>query len=109
MSFKPITTSNQRSPTQFQPIDTCDLYQEWSTNFGESLAFQNGVDFELMVDQVNRKLGLFGSNQLSAQQMLIVWDYCRFEQGWSPSQPSPWCAAFSVANNQVLEYFFDLR
>lgn len=62
-----------------------------------------------MLEQVNRKLGFFGGNQLNSREVRTVWDFCKFEAGWDPSTPSPWCAAFSVANNAVLDYLEDLH
>jgi hypothetical protein len=71
-------------------------------------AFEAGVDFTDMLDQVNRKLGFFGGNQLTSREVRTVWDFCTFEQGWNPATPSPWCAAFSIANNAVMDYLEDL-
>jgi multiple inositol-polyphosphate phosphatase/2,3-bisphosphoglycerate 3-phosphatase len=91
-----------------RPVDTCRLYDQFADNNGERNAFREGIDFELMAEQVNRKLGLVGSNQLSTSELLTVADFCRFEQSIDPSVPSPWCAAFSIANINVLQYSSDL-
>lgn len=61
-----------------------------------------------MLAQVNARLGFQGSNQLSILTVLTIWEICRFEKNNDLSAPSPFCAAFSVANNQVLEYHSDL-
>lgn len=91
-----------------RPIDTCRLYDDWASNNGERNAFREGIEFEQMTEQINRKLGLVGSNQLSTSELMTVVDYCRFEQSIEPSRPSPWCAAFSIANQAILEYADDL-
>jgi hypothetical protein len=75
----------------------------------EQEAFEETPEYQQMLEQVNRKLGFFGSNQLSSREVRTVWDFCKFYQGWDPSTPSPWCAAFSIANNAVVEYFEDLE
>lgn len=72
-------------------------------------AFETGPEFEEMLGQVNRKLGFVGTSQLNAWDIRTVWDLCRFEQGWNSTTPSPWCAAFSIANHAVLEYWLDLQ
>lgn len=72
-------------------------------------AFETGPEFTEMLDQVNRKLGFFGANQLNSRDVRTVWDFCKFEQGWDPTTPSPWCAAFSIANNAVMDYLEDLE
>lgn len=92
-----------------RPIDSCRLYDEWANNVGESNAFLDGVEFQQTFEQVNRKLGFSGSNQLSSSEIMILWDFCRFEQGWNLNEPSAWCAGFSIADNAVLEYADDLR
>lgn len=80
-----------------------------SENLIEQEAFDNGPEFQEMLEQVNRKLGLFGSSQLSSREVRTIWDFCKFYQGWDSTTPSPWCAAFSIANHAVIEYFEDLE
>lgn len=92
-----------------RPVDTCRLYDEWATNFGERNAFRQGPDFRAMVDQVNRKLGLLDADRLTVSEVLTTVDYCRYEKFWEDSGISPWCAAFSLANHQVIEYNVDLQ
>jgi hypothetical protein len=93
----------------FQPTSNCPLYDEFRTNTGEMDAFESGPEFNEMLEQVNRKLGFIGSNQLNAFDIRTIWDFCRFEQGWNSTTPSPWCAPFSIANHAVLEYWLDLQ
>jgi multiple inositol-polyphosphate phosphatase / 2,3-bisphosphoglycerate 3-phosphatase len=59
--------------------------------------------------QVNAKLGLQGTDQLSGQDIRVLWDICRFEKKLDLTIPAAWCAAFSVANTQTLEYWADLE
>jgi multiple inositol-polyphosphate phosphatase/2,3-bisphosphoglycerate 3-phosphatase len=71
-------------------------------------AFEQGPEYREMLEQVNRKLGFFGADSLNSRDVRTVWDFCKFELGWNPSTPSPWCAAFSIANNAVMDYLEDL-
>lgn len=75
----------------------------------EQDAFEEGPEYAQMLDQVNAKLGFTGSNQLNSRQIRTIWEWCRFEQTSKPSQPAAWCAAFSIANHQVLDYYEDLN
>lgn len=80
---------------------------ERTTN--EPDAFTTGPEFRQTITEVNAKLGFLGSNQLSVQDIRTIWDICRFEKNIDLSVPSAWCAAFSIANNQILEFHADLE
>lgn len=67
------------------------------------------------MEQVNRKLGFHGSNQLSVESVLTMWDWCRYETASTfefSSSPTgdnaTWCAPFSVTHQLLLEFFEDL-
>lgn len=91
-----------------RPNDDCPLYDDFRGNLIEMDAFELGPEFAEMLEQVNRKLGFFGANQLNSRDVRTVWDFCKFEQGWDPLTPSPWCAAFSIANHAIMDYLEDL-
>ncbi|CRK90522.1 CLUMA_CG004196, isoform A [Clunio marinus] len=61
-----------------------------------------------MLNQVNDKAGLLGSERLTARQTRTLWEICNFEQLWSSTTPAPFCGLFSPHNNLMLEYFEDL-
>lgn len=103
--YDPVPTPDRL----LRPIDSCTLYSNWTQNFGERDGFRNGVDFLQMMDDVNRKLGLAGPQQVSIDQLIALTEFCRFEQSWTPSVDSPWCAAMSIANHAVFEYMTDLQ
>jgi multiple inositol-polyphosphate phosphatase / 2,3-bisphosphoglycerate 3-phosphatase len=88
-----------------------DFCQSWrdSRSNAERNAFYNGPEFRLLNSQVNAKLGLQGSNQLSGADIRIIWDICRYEKKLDLTIPSAWCAPFSIANSQTLEYATDLQ
>ncbi len=100
-----------------RPFDFCPDFDEevegW--NPSQRLAFRDGPEFVEMLEEINRKLGFRGSNQLSLGTVLQVWNWCTFETSstfeFSNSETggdSPWCAAFSVAHHLLLEYSEDL-
>lgn len=91
-----------------RPHDGCPLYDSVSDNTIQRAAWQNGAQFQAMMNLVNNKLGLTGNQRLSARQTRTLWDICNFEQLWDMSTPAPFCGAFSFADNLILEYFEDL-
>jgi hypothetical protein len=59
-----------------------------------------------MLTQVNAKLGFTGSDELSHRDVRTLWKWCFFEE--ASTNQAPWCAAFSIANHAVLNYYEDL-
>ncbi|KAJ6646430.1 Multiple inositol polyphosphate phosphatase 1 [Pseudolycoriella hygida] len=91
-----------------RPHDGCHLYDAASDNTVERGLWQNGPEFQTMMNQVNDKLGLQGNQRLTARQTRTLWEICNFEQLWYSNYPAPFCGAFSPFNNLMLEYFEDL-
>lgn len=95
--------------TLLRPHDGCPLYDAVSDNQVQRTSWQNGNEFQLMLTQVNDKLGLLGNQRLSARQARTLWEVCNFEQLWELTTPAPFCGIFSPFNNLMLEYFEDLQ
>lgn len=76
----------------------------------EQDAFIQGPEYQEMVAEVSAKLGFHHSNVLRNSEVTLLALYCQYEQIWNLNYtfPSPFCAAFSVANAQVIEYSQDL-
>ncbi|KAJ6644488.1 Multiple inositol polyphosphate phosphatase 1 [Pseudolycoriella hygida] len=98
-----------------RPIDFCPPFREEVANQHQQVAFENGPEFEEMMEEINRKLGFHGSNQLSVDTVLVMWEWCRFETATyfelSESEigdPSAWCIPFSISHQSILEYYQDL-
>lgn len=91
-----------------RPYDSCPLYDEVTENDTEQEAFMLGTEYEEMIEQVSAKLGFHGSQTLRPIQVEVLAIICKYEQIWDTNLTSPLCAAFSVANHQVLEYKEDL-
>ena len=41
------------------------------------------------------------SEQLSFEDVVLMYDMCRYEKAWYPEKISPWCAAFSKEDLKV--------
>lgn len=76
----------------------------------EHNAFIQGPEYQQMVTQVSAKLGFHNSNVLRNRDIALLIVHCKYEQllNLNYTDPSPFCAAFSVANAQVIEYSEDL-
>lgn len=98
------------------PLIHCPAFDEEISDWErERLGLREGPEVQEMVEQVNRKLGFHGSNQLSFVQVISMWNWChidvglRFEASNSETGPNnPWCAAFSMAHHLLIEYYRDL-
>lgn len=95
-----------------RPFDFCPLFNENSRPYLS--AFENGPEITQLMQQVNAKLGLH-NNPLPFFYIVDIWNWCRFEtasnffrSGSETGPDSPWCAAFSVANHELIEYWEDM-
>lgn len=52
-----------------RPLDGCPLYDAVIDNTVQRAAWQNGAEFQLMLNQVNDKLGLLGNQRLTPRQL----------------------------------------
>lgn len=99
-------------------FDNCPEFNAEINNWDphERIAFRDGPEFQQMAEEVNRKLGFVGSNQLSIHTILHMWVWCLYETTstfeFSNSEGGPdstWCAPFSVAHHLLMEYSQDLK
>lgn len=91
------------------PIQVCPLFTQTVAAQPEQVAFVNGPEITQMMEQINRKIGLRGSRQLSFEQVLLIWEWCRYETGSTHGEASAaWCVPFSIAHNEILEYYRDI-
>lgn len=91
-----------------RPHDNCPLYDEASNTQVERSRWQNSVEFQATLTRVNDKLGLTGTQRLTARQMRTMWELCQFHQLWYPQTDGPYCGAISPFDNLRLEYFEDI-
>lgn len=92
-----------------RPHDFCPLFDSVTVPSTEQQAFMRMPEFQEMLSQVSAKLGFHGPEQLRFSEIEVLVNLCKFEQIWNINATSPMCAAFSIANHQVLEYYEDLH
>jgi len=90
------------------PFNTCPVWSSFYQNMSEVEIFAQTSDYKEMIQQVSNKLGFYGSRSLSADMVDKLITHCKYERIYSHIKPSAFCAAFSVANHQVNEYYRDL-
>lgn len=93
-----------------QPWFSCGPFFEIDT-MSEYNAFVEGPEYQEMIVQVSAKLGLHNSNVLRYEDFFQLAFYCKYEQvlKLNYTEPSPFCAVFSVANAQVIEFANDIE
>lgn len=96
--------------------ETCTEYVDMTRIRPHADAFEKGPEIEEMLQQINRRIGFRGSQQLSLEQVLTLAEWCKYEIGstfdmsQSPiGELSMWCVPFTIPNHRVLEYREDLR
>lgn len=90
------------------PHSHCPLYSDVTSNQQESVAFIEGPEYQQMLTQVSAKLGFHGSHILRSSDVELLRRLCEYERSWDLNSTSTFCAAFSIANYEVLEYQTDL-
>lgn len=94
-----------------QPYESCPAFEE--NNKAEKLAtsevkkFESSPMFSQTVSDISSRLGF--KFPLKTEQVLDIFDMCRFDQAWNLGHPSPWCAAFTPSHVNVLEYREDIH
>lgn len=92
-----------------RPIHFCPLFTATVAQQPQQAAFALRPEIRDMLAQVNRRLGLRGSSQLSFDEVLLAWEWCRFETGSTDGfQSAAWCIPFSAEHHGVLEYYRDI-
>ena len=92
-------------------VENPDTYEEQNM-------FEKSPNVQLLLQNVNDRLGFTPSeegneseedNQLSFEDMKLVYDMCRYEAAWHPQNISYWCAAFNDDDLKVLLFFIICR
>lgn len=107
--FEQVQFADVPSPDYLlRPYENCPLYSQVINVPIEQDEFVEGPEYQAMIVQVSEKLGFHGSNVLRAVEIETLASLCKYEQIWDLDATSPLCAAFSIANHQILEYYEDL-
>jgi len=93
-----------------QFYDNCTRWEEQVNGQEESSAeirlFRKSEAYQNTVAAVTNRLGF--QYNMSSDDIVLIYDICRYQKAWNLEQISPWCAAFSVDDLKVLEYAEDL-
>uniref|UniRef100_A0A1B0DD06 Multiple inositol polyphosphate phosphatase 1 n=1 Tax=Phlebotomus papatasi TaxID=29031 RepID=A0A1B0DD06_PHLPP len=110
-AYQHVTLSQDNDDSFLKPYDHCPDYDKNSDAISEPSSeqskFMASNTFQNMLSQVSQRLGF--KFQLTADQMELIWDICRYEQAWALDKVSAWCAAFTKSHVDVLEYKEDLK
>ncbi|KAJ4443227.1 hypothetical protein ANN_04895 [Periplaneta americana] len=100
-----------QNDTLIKPYDSCPKWKKEVGNNNRTLEekhlFEMGPLMQALVQNVSERLGF--SYKLTYVQMDQMYDMCRFDKAWNIRSTSPWCAAFSKEELQLLEYREDLE
>lgn len=73
----------------------------------EIIKFQTSEIFLKMLKGISQRLGF--TEDLSFDEIEVIYDMCQFEEAWFINKTSPWCTAFTVEHVTILEYSEDLN
>lgn len=109
--YQQVNYTGGSSPDLFMfSFGSCPAWIELAySHASEVEAFTNGPKFQELITQVSNKLGFYGSEVLSLSDIKKLMTHCQYEQILNPDKLSPFCAAFSILNNLVYEYYKDLQ
>lgn len=94
-----------------QFYDNCprwdQLVEDNEESSEEIRLYHQSETFQNTLARVTKRLGF--QYNMSADDMLLIYDTCRYQKAWNLEKISAWCAAFSVDDLKVLEYAEDLE
>ncbi|XP_030380202.1 multiple inositol polyphosphate phosphatase 1 [Scaptodrosophila lebanonensis] len=92
-----------------RPYDYCTAYKEqnYKGPDSDSYKYRQSALWNNTLTDISRRLGF--QYTLSADDILLMYDMCRYEQAWQVDRTSVWCAAFLPEQVTVLEYEDDLK
>lgn len=90
-------------------VSYCPLWRDAVSNPVENNEFLEGPEYQKMSEEVSAKLGFHGTHALTLNDIEVLDILCQFDNTYLyANSTSPFCAAFSIANYQVIEYARDL-
>ncbi|XP_037908687.1 multiple inositol polyphosphate phosphatase 1-like [Hermetia illucens] len=97
--------------TLLTPYSSCSIWNEQDNKNGEPgtelFKFKTSALLNQTISDISTRLGF--QYPLEYKQIKLMWDMCRLEQAWYLDRPSPWCAAFTLREIDVLEFSEDLK
>ncbi|XP_054282249.1 multiple inositol polyphosphate phosphatase 1-like [Macrosteles quadrilineatus] len=90
------------------PYNNCPTWDAQSSSAKEEKAkFDKSEWMNNVIYSVSQRLG-FDYN-LTKDNVKDIYDGCRYQKAWNVTGTSPWCAAFTKEELQVLEYGEDVK
>ena len=62
-----------------------------------------------MTKNINKRLGFESNSFLSIEDIMIMYNLCKFQKGFNPEQISIFCAAFDDEDLKVLVKFISIQ
>ncbi|XP_053602446.1 multiple inositol polyphosphate phosphatase 1-like [Plodia interpunctella] len=93
------------SANSFLNIRLCNKKGD-SNEVIESLKYHSSSDYLILKDRMQRRTGI--SYDLTDEDILSLYNLCRYSSSGVDKKLSPWCALFTTKDLQVLEYIEDL-
>lgn len=94
--------------TLLKPYSICPPHKKYDpTGDGTEYAkFVKSRTITQLLSDVSQRLGY--KFPMKLEQVLDMFDMCRYDQAWALEKPSPWCTAFTPTQVDDLEYLYDL-
>uniref|UniRef100_A0A1B6DXK1 Multiple inositol polyphosphate phosphatase 1 n=2 Tax=Clastoptera arizonana TaxID=38151 RepID=A0A1B6DXK1_9HEMI len=100
--------SGEEEMSLIRTYSNCSTWESRSIELlKESMKFEETEIMKILRYNVSNRLGF--KYNLTASMIGSFYDVCRFDKAWNFTATSPWCAAFTIDELKVLEYFEDLR
>ncbi|GAB0089857.1 Multiple inositol polyphosphate phosphatase 1 [Sergentomyia squamirostris] len=110
-AYRHVQVTPDNNNTLLRPYDHCSVWNTQSDALDQPTSEVNkfiaSETFQNALSQVSQRLGF--KFQLTADQVELIWDMCRYELAWELERVSPWCGAFTKAQVDVMEYKEDLK
>lgn len=88
-----------------QPYDTCSTFKAFRPKGSgtEYSKFLESPTIKQLVSDVSERLGY--KFPLKVDQVLAMYEMCRYDQAWNLDEPSPWCVVSIIhpppPNNRI--------
>lgn len=95
--------------TLLKPYAACPPHKNYDPagDGTEYAKFVKSRTITQLISDVSQRLGY--KFPLKLEQVLDIFDMCRYDQAWIIDQPSAWCTAFTPTQVDDLEYLYDLE
>ncbi|KAK3889555.1 hypothetical protein Pcinc_006448 [Petrolisthes cinctipes] len=84
-----------------------EVYKNKETTYKERQLFVETEDFKNTAHGVSARLGFM--HPLSLDELVAVYDECRYETAFWAGRDSVWCSPFTDDDFEVMEYYQDLK